>query len=66
VIDKPSPQLADKWHELIEGSDSGESSVIDIPSWFSKATLDACAIAPEISTPYLRICEQDRSGCFRI
>lgn len=39
------PQLTDKWHELIAGEGSGESSVMDMPSWLSKATLDAYVIA---------------------
>jgi hypothetical protein len=66
MIDESSPQLADKWHELIEASTSGESSVTDIPSWLSKATLDACAISPEIPVLYSRAYGQGWNGCFRI
>ena len=64
ATNKSSPQLANKWHELIEGSAPGESLVIDTPLWLSKATLDAYVTTPETPTPHSRACEQDWNGCF--
>ena len=32
--------MADKWDEIIENSDSGNATVIDVNAWLGKATLD--------------------------
>lgn len=34
--------MADKWSNIIENSESGDSAVIDVNMWLGKATLDAC------------------------
>jgi hypothetical protein len=34
-------QLVDKWKDIIVNEASGGSHTLDIPSWMSKATLDA-------------------------
>jgi len=34
--------MAEKWNEIIENSESGNSVVIDVNAWLGKATLDAC------------------------
>jgi len=36
-----SDSLAGKWHEAISSGESGQAAIIDMNSWFSKATLDA-------------------------
>lgn len=33
-------QLSNKWKDII-GATSDQSSVLDLPSWFSRAALDA-------------------------
>ena len=37
----PCDQMADKWSSIIENSESGQSAVINVNTWFAKATLDA-------------------------
>jgi len=37
----PYHQMADKWSDIIENSESGYSAIIDVNMWFGKATLDA-------------------------
>jgi hypothetical protein len=58
------PQLANKWHELIEESASGESLVIDMPRWLSKATLDAYAMTPEYPYPTHELASRIGMGAF--
>lgn len=48
-------QLADKWHEVISNGESGQSAIIDVRSWFGKATLDACVPGSTTSDTYLLI-----------
>ena len=35
-------QMADKWNDIIENSNSGHSAVIDVNAWLGNAALDAC------------------------
>ena len=39
-------QMADKWSDIIENSESGCSAIIDVNMWLGKATLDACVSVP--------------------
>ena len=64
MVDKSPLQLVDKWHEVIEGSASGGSSVIDIPSWLSKATLDAYVAAPRHPYPTYELVSRIGMGAF--
>jgi len=34
-------QLADKWQEVISNGESGQTAIINVSSWLSRATLDA-------------------------
>ena len=36
-----SGQLADKWQEVISNEGSGQTAIVDVSSWLSRATLDA-------------------------
>jgi len=42
----PRRQMADKWNNIIENSNSGHSAVIDVNMWFGRATLDAYVSVP--------------------
>jgi len=34
-------QLADKWQEIISNGESGQTAIVNVSSWLSRATLDA-------------------------
>jgi len=34
-------QLADKWQEVISNGESGQTAIVNVSSWLSRATLDA-------------------------
>jgi len=36
-----SNSLADKWHDAVSDGESGQAAIINVYSWFGKATLDA-------------------------
>ena len=51
----PRYQMAEKWIDIIETSESGRSATIDVSMWLGKATLDAYVLELVLVMHWLRV-----------